>query len=283
MYTVNKKRRYSWEDVRSHTVRCMASTETQKRVLEMYCSLHTRAHTRTHAQKENGLVSFPCFQMFAFTQIKFILKWLKWKRKWCMSLQHNINNHSWLQRTSNWLSVEQLQVGDRHFALLSASLSHQPVEIHAWNAAHRDHLETRADEPHIEIHRKANSSTWAAPGDGGMMMSHSPHRPAGKARCCWQRHSRTRLWLCGCHWSYAIHWTRPMLWSCRGPRTRWAGRPTLRQWVRRCWHPPTQMTGCCWRTMMGNYWEGEEDDDTERGSFHIFNSALRLRFNSFFI
>lgn len=39
--------------------------------------------------------------------------------------------------------VKQLQVSDWHFALLVASLAHQPVGIHSGAAAHCDHLPTR--------------------------------------------------------------------------------------------------------------------------------------------
>lgn len=42
--------------------------------------------------------------------------------------------------------VEQLQVGDRHFALLAASLPHQPIGIHAWDTANRDHLVSQQGE-----------------------------------------------------------------------------------------------------------------------------------------
>lgn len=40
----------------------------------------------------------------------------------------------------SWVSVKQLQISDWHFALLVASLTHQPVWIHAWDAADGDHL-----------------------------------------------------------------------------------------------------------------------------------------------
>lgn len=38
-------------------------------------------------------------------------------------------------------SVKQLQVSDGNFALLVASLAHQPVRIHPRDAADRDHLQ----------------------------------------------------------------------------------------------------------------------------------------------
>lgn len=129
------------------------------------------------------------------------------------------------------------------------------------------------------------------------VISRSPHLPAGKARCCWQRRNRKGLGLCGCRWSCAIRWIRPKPWSCRGPRTRWAGRPTRRQRAQRWWPRPTPMTGCCWRTMTGNCREGKEDNEHRRlpsgvapwssagrfFRFHIITSTLRLtlRFNHF--
>lgn len=42
-----------------------------------------------------------------------------------------------------WVSVKQLQISDRHFALLVAPLTHQPVWVHAWDAADCDHLGDR--------------------------------------------------------------------------------------------------------------------------------------------
>lgn len=42
-----------------------------------------------------------------------------------------------------WVSVKQLQVGDWHFAFLAASLAHEPVWIHAWDAADYNHLEAQ--------------------------------------------------------------------------------------------------------------------------------------------
>lgn len=75
-----------------------------------------------------------------------------WKRKWGLSLQHDINMRSQLV-TEGWrvgggggemrVSVKQLQVSDWHFALLAASLTHQPVWVHAWDAADGDHLQGR--------------------------------------------------------------------------------------------------------------------------------------------
>lgn len=85
--------------------------------------------------------------------------------------------------------------------------------------------------------------------------SHWPRRPAGKARCCWRRRSRTALWLCGCRWSCAVRWNRPTRRSPRVPRTRWAERPSLGWWALRCWRRRTATTGCCWRMTTGNWWE----------------------------
>lgn len=61
-----------------------------------------------------------------------------------LSLQTNINMRS-QAATAGWagesrVSVKQLQVSDRHFALLVASLANQPVGIHTWHAADCDHL-----------------------------------------------------------------------------------------------------------------------------------------------
>lgn len=44
-----------------------------------------------------------------------------------------------------WGSVEQLQVGDGNFALLVASLAHQPIRIHPRDAADGDHLRGQTD------------------------------------------------------------------------------------------------------------------------------------------
>lgn len=95
--------------------------------------------------------------------------------------------------------------------------------------------------------------------NGSIIVSGSPHQRAEKARCCWQHRSRKALWLCGCHWSYAIRWIRPMPSSCRGLQTHWAERLTLGWWAPRCWPRSTQMIGCCLRMMRGNWWEDGGD------------------------
>lgn len=95
--------------------------------------------------------------------------------------------------------------------------------------------------------------------NGPVIASGSPHQPAEKARCCWQHRSRKALGLCGCHWSYATRWIRPMPSSCRGLQTHWAERPTLGWWAPRCWPRSTQTIGCCWRMTRGNWWQDGGD------------------------
>lgn len=70
-----------------------------------------------------------------FIEIKLILNCLNGRESEAPSLQHNINMRSqlvtegwgWVDVVGLWVSVKQLQVSDWHFALLAASLTHQPV------------------------------------------------------------------------------------------------------------------------------------------------------------
>lgn len=99
-------------------------------------------------ERGNGSICFPltCIYSFrhesatsetpSFPYKKTHPKMTEWKRKRGLSLQHEINMRSqlvtegWIEGWGEgglWVLVEQLQVGDWHFALLVSSLTHQPV------------------------------------------------------------------------------------------------------------------------------------------------------------
>lgn len=56
--------------------------------------------------------------------------------------------------------IEQLQVGNWHFAFLITPLTHEPIRVHAWYAGHGDHLLRKHMHKHSHEKQRLTCLHW---------------------------------------------------------------------------------------------------------------------------